>query len=345
MALSDASIYPVGLNFLIFLLAGVLVWGAGSRLAKWLDVIAVRTGLGHAFVGMLFLGGITSLPELANVVTASASGNPPLAINNLLGSAALNVVLLAVGDAFIGRDAVSSVVAKPSTMMMGTLCILVLLAAAVAIAVGDFALGGILGIGSIVVCALSVGSFWLAAGYDERSPWKLEEAPVSPEVGEEADSTASVTWLWVRAAVAGAVIFAAGYTLSQTGDALARQTGLGSGIVGFVLISVATAMPEFSSIVAALRLHRYEMAFGQVFGTNFVNLSLFVIADLFFVGGPVINELGRFEIVAALLGAALIGIFMVGLLEHRNRSIIRMGYDSLAIVILFCGGLVLLARL
>jgi cation:H+ antiporter len=174
MPLSDAASLPLGVNAALFAVAMLVVWGAGGRLTRRLDVIAVRTGMNHAFIGMLLLGGITSLPELANVLTASSTGNPALAINNLLGSAAINVMLLAVADAFIGRQAVTSIVAQPSTMMMATLCMLVLIAIAVAVTVGDFAVLGA-GLGSTAICGLSVASFWLATGYDRRSPWSVRD--------------------------------------------------------------------------------------------------------------------------------------------------------------------------
>ena len=105
------------------------------------------------------------------------------------------------------------------------------------------------------------------------------------------------------------------------------------------------AEPELATIVTALRLRRPEMAFGQVLGTNFVNLSLLLLGDAFFRGGPIIGELGSFEVVSALLGASLIGVFLVGLLEHRDRTIFKMGYDSAVVVVLFAGGLGLLAAL
>ena len=127
MPLANAAGYPLWANILIFAAAGVLIWVSGARLTRHLDAIALKTGLDHAFVGMLLLGGITSLPEVANTVTASAIGNPALAVNNLLGSAAINVLLLAVVDGFVGRKAVTSIVAQPSTMMMAALCMIVLI--------------------------------------------------------------------------------------------------------------------------------------------------------------------------------------------------------------------------
>jgi cation:H+ antiporter len=340
--LSNAADYPLWVNFAIFLGAAGLVWTAGTRLTGYVDAVSEKTGLGQAFVGMLLLGGITSLPELANAITSAVTGNPALAVNNLLGSAAINIVLLAIADAVVGRDALTSAVAKPSTMMMGTLCLLVLAMVAIAITVGDVAVVGI-GIWGFSLCALSIGAFWLCAGYDDRAPWAVKDKPDPEEAAlENATAEHSLRTLLIKTAIAGAVIFFAGYALSQTGDALAEQTGLGTGMVGFVLIGTSTSMPELSSIFAAIRLHRYEMAFGQILGTNFINLSLILVVDLFFTGGPVVNELGRFEVVSSLLGAILIGVFLVGLLERRNRTVFRMGYDSLGVMVLFAGGLVLL---
>lgn len=345
MPLADAAAFPLWINVAIFVAAAVIVWFAGVRLTRNLDSLALHTGLDHAFVGMLLLGGITSLPEVANVATASAIGNPALAVNNLLGSAAINVLLLAVADAWIGREAVTGIVARPSTMMMATLCMLVLIAVAAAVTIGDIDLFG-LGLGGLLICSLSIVSFRIATGYDARSPWSVEMAEIEAAQSEDkAAASASIGGLWTRVARDGGLIFAAGYLLSQTGDAIAEQTGMTSALVGFALIGLATSTPELSTIVTALRLRRPEMAFGQVLGTNFVNLSLLPLGDAIFQGGPIINELGRFEIVSALLGAGLIGIFLVGLLEHRDRTIFKMGYDSALVILVFALGLTLLATL
>lgn len=343
MPLANAANYPIWANLLIFALAAGVIWIVGVRLTRALDAIAVRTSLGHVFVGMLLLGGITSLPELANVVTASSIGNPSLAINNLLGSAAINVLMLAVADALVGRKAVTSIVAQPSTMMMAALCMILLMTIAGAVVLGDVAFGP-LGIGSLAIGILSIAFFWIAAGHDERTAWTVEETedhraePASAEV-----SQAPMPRLWARVALHGALLFGAGYALSLTGDAIAEQAGITSAIVGFALIGTATSLPELVTVITALKLRRPEMAFGQVLGTNFVNLSLLPVGDWIYDGEPVLGTLGAFEMVSALLGAVLIGIFMVGLLEHRNRRIFKMGIDSAAVIASFAAGAALLA--
>lgn len=343
MPLANAVSYPIWANLLIFAVAAGVIWIAGGRLTRALDAIATKTRLEHVFVGMLLLGGITSLPELANVVTASANDNPSLAINNLLGSAAINILLLAIADAFVGRKAVTSIVAQPSTMMMAVLCMIVLIMIASLVVLDDMAFGP-LGVGSLSVGACCIAFFWLAAGHDERAAWTIEgkegrrEEPVNPDA-----PSAPLASLWARVVLHGVLLFAAGYVLSRTGDAIAEQAGVTSAIVGFALIGTATSLPELVTVITALKLRRPEMAFGQVLGTNFINLSLLPIGDWIYQGEPVMNTLGPFETVSALLGAMLIGIFMVGLLEHRNRTIFRMGVDSAAVIALFAFGVVLLA--
>src|SRR5690606_19557426 len=155
---------------------------------------------------------------------------------------------------------------------MATLCMLVLIAIALAVTIGDIEVFG-LGVGGLAICALSIGCFKLATGYDARSPWSVDTGDRDGEAEADSKDSLSACGLWLRVAFDGATIFAAGYTLSQTGDAIAEQTGMASGLVGFALIGLATSTPELATVLTALRLHRPEMAFGQVLGTNFVNLS------------------------------------------------------------------------
>jgi cation:H+ antiporter len=53
----------------LFIAASGLVWFAGTRLSRYADTFAEKTGIGHAIVGALLLGGITSLPEVATTTS------------------------------------------------------------------------------------------------------------------------------------------------------------------------------------------------------------------------------------------------------------------------------------
>jgi cation:H+ antiporter len=105
----------------LFAGAAAVVWFAGSGLTGKVDAIATKTGMGQAFAGMLLLGGITSLPEVAAVSAQAVGVNGQLAVNNLLGTASINVLLLALADVVYGQEALTGVAAEPAVLMQGVL--------------------------------------------------------------------------------------------------------------------------------------------------------------------------------------------------------------------------------
>ena len=87
---------PLPANSAVFAAAAALVWFAGTRIARYADAIAEKTGLGRGVLGIVLRGGVTSLPEMAVASSASIAGHPALSVNDLLGSAAINVYLAGV---------------------------------------------------------------------------------------------------------------------------------------------------------------------------------------------------------------------------------------------------------
>lgn len=342
----DLGAFGTTANVGLFAVAAITVWIFGTRITARVDELADRTGLDRAFAGMLLLGGITSLPEVSAVVTSAASGNAPMAVNNLLGSVSINIVLIAVADAVIGRAAITSEVASPATLMQGTLGILATLILATGILAGEVAIFGV-GAWSSALVVFCISAFWLSSRYAKRAPWQVVDPPTG-ETGEgqtESSEGRAIRPLIVSIVLAGTIILIAGYVLSRSAETIAEATGLGSGLVGLVLVGFATSLPELSTITEAVRRRRYEMALGDVFGTNLLTFALIFVADLAYREGPVLATAGRFEAVAALLGALLAAVFVIGLLERDDRTVLRMGYDSLVAILAFAGGLVLLFQL
>jgi cation:H+ antiporter len=86
-------------------LAIVLVVTAGSALSQNADMLAVKTQLGHSWVGGFLLAGATSLPEFATGMSAVTVPNAPdLVAGSILGSCLFNLVILALLDIFCGPD-------------------------------------------------------------------------------------------------------------------------------------------------------------------------------------------------------------------------------------------------
>ena len=348
----DAAGWPLWMLAAVFAASAAVVWAAGSRLAGYVDHISERTGIGQGFAGLVILGLITSLPEVAVSATGALTGEAVLALNNVLGSVAAQVAILALADALIGREALTAVRLKPVVLLQAALNIILLALVAAAITAGDQAIGTV-GIWSSTLLAGYLVSVWALAGYEERMPW-VASSPEGEPAGKAAPSSAAtggeegagagspLTGLVVRTVIAGAFILVAGYLLSVTGSAAARRTGLGSAFFGATFVAVATSLPEISTMVAAVRLKRYELALGGIFGTNLFNAALVFLIDLLAPGEPILSRVGGFSAFGALMGLVLTAIFMAGVIERRDRTVLRMGWDSLAALFFYSLGIAVL---
>jgi cation:H+ antiporter len=321
---------------------------AGVRITGYANVISVRTGLGQALVGMLLLGVVTSLPEVAVAVTAAAHGEAALAVNSVLGGIAMQVAILAVADMAIGRTALSAVVPDPVIFLQAAFKVFLLSIVASAIVVGDVA---VLGVGLWMWLLLTVSGFavWTLTHAKERRPWRVVdehdlegEEKRHAEKAAQHDASQDLRSAVAKAAVAAAVIVVAGYVLSRTGDAIADQTGLGESFVGAVFVAIATSLPEVSTVLTAARAGLYTMAVSDIFGTNLFDVTLLFVVDAVAGGEPVLNNAGRFSTFAAIIGITVTMMFVAGVAERRDRTILRMGIDSAGVLVTYLGSLVIL---
>jgi cation:H+ antiporter len=333
---------PLWAVILVFAGAAGLVWVAGTRLSYYADAIARRTGIGQATIGVLLLGGVTSLPEIAVAGAAALSGAASLAVNNLLGGFAMQVAILAFADAWIRRTALTYATPDPIVMLQGVLGILMVALVAAGIAAGDVPVlgAGAWSWGVFVVFLVAIRLVTLAEG----SPsWEVIGQPPAPEIAEHDPAVErSGPRLAALTALAAAVIFVAGAALAGSGEALAERTGLGQSFFGAVFVAVSTSLPEISTVLAALKLRRTVMAVSDILGTNLFDIALILLVDLAYVGPPVLNEVGAFSIVAAMTGILVTGIFLVGLIERRNPVIGGVGLDSIVAATVYLGGVALM---
>ncbi|OGB21204.1 MAG: hypothetical protein A3I66_02415 [Burkholderiales bacterium RIFCSPLOWO2_02_FULL_57_36] len=348
----DFKNYSLWINFAIFAASAIAVWIAGTKVARYADTIAVKTGIGHVAIGMVLLGGVTSLPEVAISIFSAIEDNPTLAVNNLLGGVAMQRALLAGVDGFIGREALTVIAASPAVLLQAALGTFILIVVAAAVSIGDIQIFGI-GAWSWTILALYILSIWVISASKGRKPWipqDMEPHPSeraypskrSPKNHGDGGSLKSVI---AKTVAAAAVILVAGFFLSRTADAIAVQTGLGLSFVGAVLLALATSLPELSTVISSVRLRQYEMAISDILGTNLFNVALIFLVDAVYLGKPVLNGAGKFSLVASLLGALLTMIYLIGLVERRNRTIGRMGIDSLATLVVYIAGVFVLYRL
>ena len=70
--------------------------------------------------------------------------------------------------------------------------------------------------------------------------------------------------------------------LSYFGDALSKQTKLGSALIGGLLIASITSLPEFVTSISAVLLNNPALSFGDILGSNMFNIFVLAIYNIWF---------------------------------------------------------------
>jgi len=94
------NVVSTGRALLKFSLAAGLIVITGVLITDASDRIAIETGLGHTFVGTIFLAISTSLPETATTLAAVRLGYLDMAVANVFGANFMNLFIVFLADLF-----------------------------------------------------------------------------------------------------------------------------------------------------------------------------------------------------------------------------------------------------
>src|SRR4030043_1132404 len=83
-----------------FIICTLVIVYSGTKLSKYGDIIAEKTGLGRAWIGLVRMASVTSLPELVTGISSVPfAGLPDIAVGDVLGSCVFNIFIIALLDA------------------------------------------------------------------------------------------------------------------------------------------------------------------------------------------------------------------------------------------------------
>jgi cation:H+ antiporter len=329
---------------LIFAVAAGAVWVAGIHLSRSTDVLDTRLGLGEALGGAILLAIATNLPEVAIVVSAALAHSLGIAIGNILGGIAIQTVVLVILDISIGREA--ALTTRAASLVLGLEGLLVILVLAISV-MGAQLPGDALFLriepAALLIAAFWVVGVWLVNRARRGLPWHdtTGTAPGGQEKPRGHSKSATKMSLARAGTVFGigaAVTLAAGVLLEQSGEQIADHLGMTGVVFGATFLAAATSLPEISTGIAAVRLGDYQLAVSDVFGGNAFLPVLFLLAGLL-SGSAVLPQAQATDIYLTALGIVLTVVYLWGLVTRPNRQVLRMGVDSLSVLLLYAVGI------
>lgn len=322
--------------WLKFTLCLIIILFAGTRLARYGDVIAGKTGLGRIWIGLVLLAVITSVPELVTGISSVALVKlPDLAVGDLLGSCIFNLTILALLDILYRPGPVLSQASPRNMRLAGIGILLTAVATGGILAWGRFPLlaVGWVGILSIIIPILYAVGVWriFLSERDYRPP-----APTIPIQYKELP----IRRVYFMFALAAVAVIGAGIWLSFIGGEIVGTYGWHASFVGSLFLAITTSVPELVVSIAALRLGAIDMAVADILGSNMFNIAIITPVDIFSRQGPVLSLVSRAHVTTAVVAIVMSLLVIVGLRFRQKRKTFGfISWQAVALIGLYIFGM------
>ena len=240
----------------------VLLIAGGEALVRGAGTLASRAGISPLVIGLVVVSAATSAPEFAVTMGAVLSGEPDLAVGNVVGSNIVNILFI------LGLCAVISPLLIKRQLVRFDMPVMVaisLLLVAVSLDGSVSALDGVLLLASLVlhtVISIILGRKEIVDPAAKPDTMPLNSKPVP-------------LWLAILLLVAGIALLVYGAQLLVTGAvSIATALGVSSLVIGLTVVAVGTSLPELATSIIAIIRGETDMAVGNIVGSNIFNIGM-----------------------------------------------------------------------
>jgi len=290
----------------LYCVAGFILLGvSGEALLRGAVTTADRLNVPPLLIGLTVIAFGTSIPELTVSLNAARSGNPDIAVGNVVGSNIANILLVLGAMALFRSFTIDAgTLNRDGRIMLGVSVLMVLMA-----------LNGVItqwmGFGLLAILACFTFLLYRRA----RQEADVDETAASVDENLLEGSL----FLALVILIAGLAGVLWGSDLMVKGAVgVAQQAGISQVVIALSIVAIGTSLPElFISLFASLRGHA-SLAIGNIIGSNISNILLIlgVVAST----GPlnVSVEIANRD-VWVMLGVAILGLVLMRSARRMSR--------------------------
>ena len=312
-----------------FVVCAAVIGFAGSKLSRYGDVIADKTGLSGSWIGLILLSTVTSLPELiTGLSSVTVAHVPNIAVGDVLGSCVFNLMILVVLD-FLYREEPVYRRAHQGHILSAGFGIIMIGFAGLNLLLSEKGIG--LTVGHVGAYSLVLIVLYLIA---VRAVFVYERSQLEAFAGVVSERYPGLTYRQavIRYALAALLVIGASLWLPFVGSELAKVMGWHKTFVGTLFVAGSTSLPELAVTMAAFRIGALDMAIANLLGSNLFNIFVLALDDFFFLEGALLSHVSPLHTMSALSALVMTGIVVVGLLYRPATRILKtVGWVSLAL--------------
>lgn len=317
-----------------FISCSALITYSGTRLSKYGDIIAELTGMGKAWMGLILMAAVTSLPELFSGFSAIVLiDSPDIAVGSIMGSLSFNLVILAVLDYFVPGRPLSSVVTK-SHVLAGFFGMILIVLSVIGILYGDL-MPDIGWFSTFPVLLIILYLITIRMIYENEHKNSRDTIQVISTDDGVRYKDINLRIAIKRYVFYALLVIAGAISLPYFADNLASKTGMSDSFVGTLLVAATTSLPELVVSIAAVRIGSMDMAVGNLLGSNIFNMLILAFDDLLYTKDRLLLVSDPNHVLSGLVTLLMTSVVGISILIGSTKKRFVLGIDAIILIILY----------
>ena len=266
--------------------------------------------LSKMFVGLTIVAFGTSAPELAVSIKSMISGSGEIVLGNVIGSNILNILLILGCSSLVHDLTVKNATVKkelPITLLLTSLLIVLM---------SDKILSNqpnLLdrGDGITILLVFLVFIYYLISMMRNKKDKDEDE----DEEEELFSIPKSIIYTIVGIL---AIVFGSNFVVDSA-TKIATYLGVSERIIGLTIIALGTSIPELVTSVVATKKGEYDIAIGNVVGSNIFNIGMVLGIPITIFGTVSIGTFSNIDLIFFFLAAFMLFIFSAN--DYKIRKL------------------------
>ncbi len=272
------------IEILFFIIGATLLYISSNMIIKAINILSEKTGLSQAFLGFIFIALLTSLPELFTLTESVILKVQSIGLGTITGSVLINFFIVLAIASFFNEIKVS----KDDKKQLVYHLLLILLFFILCLDQEISKVDGII-----------LTLFYLLTNLNLFFSKKKSE---QIEFSKIAKAGAIL-------ALSAFILVPSSFLLVNYGNAITSKFSFNRYSFGLFITALLTSLPELLTAIISSK-SKYKYVFGDVIGSNMINLSL-VIAIPTLIGNIEVSKLAIKNIFTIFISSLIASVIII----------------------------------
>lgn len=285
------------INIILLVVGFIILIKGADFFVDGASAVAGNFKVSKMLIGLTIVAFGTSAPEFAVSVKSLIAGNVDITLGNVIGSNILNILLILGASALIHPLTVKNNTVKKELPI--TLLITTLLAVLLSDHLFDSKLTNAFTRSDGIVLLL----FFLVFIYYLISMMRRK---VDDEKQEDIMSLSKAIFFTLGGIVA---IVLGSNLVVDSASFIAKSIGVSERMIGLTIIALGTSLPELVTSITATKKGEYDIAIGNVVGSNIFNIGIVIGLPVTLFGGMSGITFNYIDLIVMVISAVLLFMF------------------------------------